>query len=46
MNVSFDRRFDELREKRPKIAELIVVMPESELGSVESAARIREIAAR
>ena len=36
MNVSFDRRF----------ADLIVVIPESELGSVESAARIREIAAR
>ena len=46
MNVSFERRFTELREKRPKIADLIVVMPESELGSVEIAARIREIAAR
>jgi hypothetical protein len=46
MNVSFDRRFSELREKKPQIADLIVVMPESELGSVEIAAHIRDIAGR
>lgn len=45
MNFSFDRRFGELREKRPEIADLVVVMPETKVSDVEIAARIREIAA-
>lgn len=44
MNASFDRRFAGLQEKRPEIADRIVVMPEAKLGAPEIVERIREIA--
>ena len=45
MGASFQRRFRQLEEKHPAIAERIVVMPESEIGSPDIAARLHEIAA-
>ncbi|MEM9175272.1 MAG: hypothetical protein AAGC67_08550 [Myxococcota bacterium] len=45
LGASFERRFDLLREKRPEVADQVILMPESQIGSADLAARIREIAA-
>ncbi len=44
MGVSFDRRFAELRERRPEVAALIIVMPESKIGAAEIIEQIEKVA--